>query len=138
MAVDHHPVAAPTSQELIEGQAGHFALDVPERRIDGRDGAHRHRAPAPIRSTIKVLPDVLDHRRIAADERGDDVLGEVRRDGELAPVQRRVAQAVNALVGFDPEGDEVASGTADNDAASGNLHGGEERVKWSARRRIEA
>ena len=59
----------------------------------------------------------------AADERRDDVLDEVRGDREFAPVEGRVAHAMDALVGLDLEGDEVSPGTADDDAAGGDLHG---------------
>ena len=43
------------------------------------------------------------------------MLGEVRHDGELAPVERRVTQAGVTLVGRQLQRDEVAVGTRDDD-----------------------
>ena len=65
MAVDQHPVAAAPAEQLVERHAGHLALDVPQRGVDSGDRAHRHRPPPPVGPAIKVLPNVLDPRRIA-------------------------------------------------------------------------
>ena len=47
---------------------------------------------------------------------------EIAGDGELAAVERGVAEAVDALVGLDLERDEVAVRRADDQACGGNLH----------------
>ena len=41
---------------------------------------------------------------------------EIGRDRQLATVERRVADAVQPRVGLDLQRDEIASGTADDDA----------------------
>src|SRR3546814_2939233 len=70
-----------------------------------------------------LLPDILDPVRVAADQVGDDGVGQVGRDRQLAAVQGRVADAVEAVVGRDLEGDEVAAGAGDDDAGADDLHG---------------
>ena len=89
---------------------------------DGGDGAHGHRAAAPIGAAIEILPDVLDLLRIAADEAGDDVVGKVRGDGQLAAVEGGIAEAGEALVGLDLQGDEVAARTGDDDLGGTDFH----------------
>jgi hypothetical protein len=122
---------------LIQRQVRLFGLDVPERGVDGRDRRHRHRAAPPIGAAVEVLPDVFDLRRVATDERGDDVVGEVARDGKLAAVERRVADAGEARIRLDLQRDEVAARTGDDDARGGDLgHGRDcncrrERVKFA-------
>jgi len=39
------------------------------------------------------MPGILDAMRLAADQRGDDVIGEVTGDRALAAVERGVADA---------------------------------------------
>src|SRR6185437_9579850 len=127
MAVHHDAAAARAAQKLVERQPGDFALDVPERGVDSGDRAHRHRTPAPVGTAIEVLPRVFNARRIAADEHRNDVLGEISRNGALAAIERGIADAVDALVGFDLQRDEVAAGAGDDDAGGGDLHG---RGRW--------
>ena len=64
---------------------------------------------------VEELPGVLDLGGVRADQQRNDMLGEVRDDGELAAVERRVAQAGVALVGRELQRDEVAVGTRDDD-----------------------
>ena len=47
---------------------------------------------------------------------------EVTRHRQLAAIQRRVAQAGEALIGFDFQGDEIAAGATDDDTCVGDLH----------------
>ncbi len=54
---------------------------------------------------------------------GEDVVLEVRCDGQLAAVEGGVAEAVDAFVGVDAEGDEVAVGGADDEFGGGDFHG---------------
>jgi hypothetical protein len=46
---------------------------------------------------------------------------QIRGDGQFAPVQGRIAQAVNACVGINLQGDEVPSGARDEYFGIGNL-----------------
>ena len=83
-----------SAEQLVDGHAGALALDVPEREVHSRERGHLHRTSAPVRAAVEILPGVLDALRVAADEQRRDVLLEVLRDGQLPPVERRVADAV--------------------------------------------
>ena len=122
MAVDHHAVAAGTPEELIQRQSGYFAFDVPQRGVNRGDSAHGDRPAPPVRAAVEVLPDVLDAGRIAPDQGGRDVFFEVCSDGELAAVQRRIADSMDALIGFNHQSDEIATGAANDDATSADFH----------------
>ena len=50
------------------------------------------------------------------------MLAEIGRDRELAAVQRRVAEAVDAVLGRDLQGDEVPAGAADDDLGVDDFH----------------
>ncbi len=71
-----------------------FGLDVPQRHVDGGDRRHRDRAAPPVRAAIQELPDVFDLVRIAADEAGHDVIGQIAGDGQFATVQGCIADTV--------------------------------------------
>src|SRR5262249_32631430 len=94
----------------------------PERRVDGADGRHRHRPSPPVRPFVEILPRVLDASRVAADEQRDDVVREIAGDGELSSVERRVAEAVDAVLRDELQRDEVAARTADDDLAFDDAH----------------
>ena len=81
---------------------------------------HRHRPAPPVGALVQELPDVLDATRVASDEQRQHVIGQIARDGQLAAVQRRVAEAVDAVLGLELQRDEVASRTADDDLAAGD------------------
>jgi hypothetical protein len=123
VAIDHHAIAAAPAEELIERHPGHLGLDVPQRHVDRRDGAHGDRAAPPVGAAIEVLPDVLDPARVHADEAGDHVILEIGDDRLLAPVERGIADAVDALIGLDLERDEVATRTGRDHARAEDLHG---------------
>ena len=83
---------------------------------------HRHRPAPPVGALVEVLPGVLDAPRVAADEQRHDVIGQVAGDRELAAVQRRVAETVDAVLGHELQRDEVAAGTADDDLGVDDFH----------------
>jgi hypothetical protein len=122
MAVDHHVLAAGAAQQLVQRHAGGLGLQVPQRGVHRGDGAHGHRPAPPVGAAVQVVPDVLDLVRVAPDQAGDDMVGEVAGHRQLAAVERRVAQAGEALVGLDLEGDEIAAWAADDDLGAGDLH----------------
>src|SRR5690606_8485688 len=93
-----------------------------ERRVYRGDGAHRHRATPPVGALVEVLPGVLDAPRIATDEERQQVVVQVARDGELAAVERGVAEAGDAILRRQLEGDEVPAGTGDDDPGVGDPH----------------
>ena len=123
VAVNQHGLARRAAQQLIDGNAKRLALDVPQRRVDGRDRGHRDRAAPPVGAFVEKLPDVLDAACVTSDEQRQDVIGQVAGDGELAAVERRVAEPVQAILGLDFHGDEVAPRTARDDPGVRNLHG---------------
>ena len=96
MAVEPHVVAHRAAPELVARDAVHLAEDVPERDVDA---AHR-RAADDVVAVPEVLaehhlPEVLDPRRVLA----DDQLGEVldgADDRPRVPLERRLAPAVEA------------------------------------------
>jgi len=122
VAVDQHAVAAAAAQELVERHAGGLGLEVPKCRVDRRDRRHGDGPAPPISALRKVLPDVLAAARVAPDEAGNDVVAEIGGDRKLAPVERGIAEPVKPLLGHDLERDEVAPGTADDDARFPDLH----------------
>ncbi len=69
------------------------------------------------------MPDVFGLEGITIEDAGDQVVGEIAGDGELAAVEGGVTEAVETFVGFDFERDEVAAGGADVDGRVANLHG---------------
>ncbi len=107
VTVDERAFARAAAEQLIERQAGHFSEDVPQRDVDRCDSRHRDGPAAPVRASIEELKRVLDAAGITPDEIGDHVIGEIRRDRELATVQRRIADAVDAGARLDLERDEV-------------------------------
>src|SRR3954468_20957692 len=122
MAVNRHRVARRTAEQLVDGRAERLALDVPQRHVDRGNRRHRHRPAAPVGTLVEQLPDVLDAPRIAPHEQRQHVIREVTRDRELAAVQRGVAKADQAVDRLEPQRDEIAPGTADDDAAVGERH----------------
>ena len=130
MAIDHHPVAALAPQQLVERHARQLGLDIPQRHVDRRDRAHRHRAAPPIGAAIEILPDVLGIARVHAKQAGDDVVFQIGHNRLLAPVQRRIADAVNPLVGLDLQRHEIAPRAGDDDAGGGDLHSVEFLAIW--------
>src|SRR5690606_32516724 len=96
--------------------------DVPERGVDAGNRAHGHRAAPPIGAAIEILPDVLDLVRVTPDQAGNDMLFEIGHDRQFAAIERRVTNAVKALVGHDLDRDEIASGRADDDLDVGDFH----------------
>ena len=122
MPVDEHGFARRPAKKLIDRRAKRLALDVPQRCIDGADRRHRHGTPTPVRAGVEVLPRVFDAARVAADEQRHDVIAQVAGDGELAAIQRRVAQPVDAVLRYNLQGDEVSARAADNHFRVDDLH----------------
>ena len=122
MAIDHDAGAALAAEELIERQAGGLRFDVPERCVDSSNRGHGHRAAPPVDALSEVVPRVLDLMRIAADQQWDDVIAKVGCDRQLSPVQRRVADTMDALVGHDLERDEVPARAGDDHFGVDDFH----------------
>ena len=87
-----------------------------KRDVDCGNRRHRHRPASPVRAAIEELPGVLDPSGVATDQVGNDVLLQVRGDGELAAIERRIAEPDDACARLDPERDEIAPRTGDDHA----------------------
>ena len=73
VGVDLDAVAEQAAEQLHQRQSRDLALDVPQRLVDPRKGAHPDRAAhAPDAGegglAVDVVPQVFDARRIAADQ----------------------------------------------------------------------
>src|SRR5437762_2401924 len=121
MTVNRDACARCAAEQLVKRKAGNFRFDVPQRHVDGGDRAHRHRSAPPIGAAMEILPNILDLMRIAADQTGDDVIGEVTGNGELTAVERRVAESGYAVLGLNFQRDEVAPGAGDDHARGSDL-----------------
>ena len=122
VAVHQHAVARSAADQVVDGRVERLALDVPQRRVDGGNRRHRHRAAPPVRALVEVLPDVFDPPGVAADEARNHVIGQVAGHGQLAAVERRVAEPVHAFFGHDLQRDEVAARTRDDDLRVDDFH----------------
>ena len=102
----------------------HLAEDVPERDVDAADrGAADDAVAVPEVLAEHHLPEVLDPRRVLADEQLGEVLDRAD-DAARVPLERRLAPAVQAgLVGDDADEDPVAHArVADVRLDGGDLH----------------
>ena len=97
--VDHHSGAALATKQVVDGCLQRLALDVPERHVDGSDRRHGHWPAPPVGAAIEILPNVFRLERIAPDQARDQMVGQVRRHGQLTAIQRGVAESVDAFVG---------------------------------------
>ncbi len=122
MAIDEHAGPALAAEKVVDGSFQGFAFDVPESHVDGGDGGHGDRAATPVRAAIEVLPDVFRLEWVAADETRDEMIGQIRCYGQLAAVQRRVAETVNALIGRNLQGDEIPAGAGNQHLGIRDLH----------------
>jgi len=122
MGVDHRAVAALAAEQLVERHVRQLALDIPQRHVDGADGGHGDRATPEIGAAVEELPDVFAAAWVHADQVGHDVVAEIGCRQGLSVFERRVAEAVDALVGHDLEGDVVLAGAADEDFGIGDFH----------------
>src|SRR5699024_7443489 len=113
VGVGEQPGAGRPAEQLVQRLAGLLRGDVPQRHVDRGDRTHRHRAAAPVRAAVEVLPDRLDLRFVPADQGGSDMIAQVGGDGELAAVQGAVAEPGETIGGGDRDGDEVAAGAGD-------------------------
>ncbi len=124
VAVEPDVVAHRAAPQLVAGHAVHLAEDVPQRDVDAAD---RRAAddPAAVPEVLAEhhLPEVLDPRRILADDQVGEILDRPH-DRPRVPLERRLAPAVQArLVGEHPDEDPVAHARiADVRLDRGDLH----------------
>ncbi len=96
------------AQEIIDRHAQSFALDVPQRDIDRRDGRHEDALGREKAAAHEQLPNMFDARRVLADqERLEMFDGTDHR--HLASGNPRLTDAVNPLIGVDDHKQEIAA-----------------------------
>src|SRR5665811_1727311 len=83
------------AEQLVDGEVGPLAEDVPQGDVYGTDRRHGDRPTAPVGAAVQVLPDVLDAPRVEVDQQRRYVIGQVGRHGELATVDGGVTEADN-------------------------------------------
>src|SRR5438270_792386 len=86
-------VTSSSAQQIVDRCVERFALDVPQRHINGSNRGHGDWTRAPVSAAIGILPDILGLKGIAANKAGDHVISEIAGDGEFAAVQRAITQA---------------------------------------------
>src|SRR5215475_11874070 len=123
VSINQHRFSRSTPEQLIKGNVEALGFDVPERGIDGGDGAHRGRAAPPVRAFIQILPRVFDFARVAVDEKWNNVVSEIAGNGEFAAVEGGVAQPIDSILGREFERDEISAWRADDDFGVSDLHG---------------
>src|SRR5262249_15833015 len=107
---------------VVDGSVEGFALDIPQRHVDRGNRRHGHRTFAPVGSAIEVLPDVLGLKGITTNEAWDHMFREVANYGEFATIDPAIAEAVDALVGVNLQGDKISSRRTDEDFGVFDLH----------------
>ena len=117
-------VAHRPAPELVARHAVDLAEDVPQGDVDAGDrGAADDAVAVPEVLAVHHLPEVLDPRRVFADEQLREILDRAD-DGARVPLERRLAPAVQpGLVGEDLDEDPVPHpGVADVRFDCGDLH----------------
>lgn len=118
-AIGLHAVAHQPAQQLVYRHAQRLALDVPQRLVDTGDRAHQDGAATVETGAVHGLPQVVDARRILADDiAGQFVYGGLHRTG--AAFDNRLSPTGNALVGFDLEEQPARRSVVGGEA--GDLH----------------
>src|SRR3954447_11478431 len=123
VAVNQNAFAAFASEQVVHRRIERLALDVPEGNVYRGDRGHGNGPAPPIRPAIEVLPEVLGVEGIATHDAGNHVITEIARDREFAAVERSIAQAIDALIRLNLEGDEVSPRRSNVHVCIGDLQG---------------
>ncbi len=118
VAIGQKTGARGSAEQLVQGLPRDLRLDVPQCLVDGGDGRHRDRSSSPVATAIEVLPGVLDAVGIAGQEERADVVSEIRGDGELTAIERRVAEPFDAVRRREAQRHEVATRARDDHVGS--------------------
>ncbi len=118
VGVDAHAVAHAAAHERVHGLADALADDVPAGDLDGRQRRAVDLPAVGVDVAVHALGQQLHLRRVEPDvgvlelvDRGGDRLGE--------GVRRALADAVDALVGLEPDEHPVLPGVADRERRGG-------------------
>ncbi len=107
VGVADHLIAHPAAQQIIDGNPQRFALDIPQRDIDGRYGRRqnplgREKAPA-----VEGLPHMLNAPRVLTDEQRFEVFDGAHHS-QFTARNAGFPDAINTLVGIDHYKQEVS------------------------------
>src|SRR5205807_3894745 len=115
--VGRDPIA-PGAPELVEGQAGGLADDVPEADVERGERVGRHAlALDPPVEAEHAFPQPLDEEWVLAQEERREARLEIDLDrlGAAAAEGEAVAESAEALVGLDRRDDEPVLGELERD-----------------------
>ena len=94
------------AEKLEDGNAERLSLDVEERGLHRAERGAEERAGAPVGIAVHRLDEMLDLKRVLAEDEALK-LAERRDDRVGLPFERRLADAFDAFVGRELEEDEV-------------------------------
>ena len=77
VAVDQHAVPGRAAEQLVDGEAGDLAVEIPQGHVDRGDRGHGHRTAAPVGALVEVLPGVLDPAGVPADQQRAQMVAQV-------------------------------------------------------------
>ena len=130
VGIDPHAIAYAAAHQRVHRLADALADDVPAGDLDGRQRRPVDLAAVGVDVAVHALGQQLDLRRIEPDvgvlelvDRGCDRLGE--------RVRRTLANAVDALVGVQPDEHPVLPGVADRERL-----GGSDAHSWGSSRSV--
>ena len=116
--VDAHAIAHAAAHERVHGLADALADDVPAGDLDRRQRRAVDLAAVGVDVAVHALGEQLDLRRVEPDV-GVLELVDRRRDRLGERVRRALADAVDALVGLEPDEHPVLPGIADRERLGG-------------------
>ena len=105
--VETDPVPYTPSQQLVYGQAGCLAFEVPKRLIDPAHGAGVHDAHSPPEMAEAQGPDASDFQGVHPQEARAEFRLDLGLDGELAVLGGRLSDSGETLIGADLDEDPV-------------------------------
>jgi hypothetical protein len=101
--VDANSITGPSAEQLVDGRAEVFALDVPECLIDPGDSGHQDRTAAVEPAAVHRLPVVLDAEWVFPEEVAVKQFLNGRPDGPRTALDDGFAPADEPVTGFQPE-----------------------------------
>ena len=119
-------------QKLVNGDAERLPLDVEECRFYRAERGAEHRARSPIGVAVHRLDQMLDLEWIFSDDEALEVF-ERTDDGFRLPLERRLADAVDAFVGEEFHEDKIRPRRIrDEDFLGDDFHGSRATLRLAA------
>jgi hypothetical protein len=105
VAVQHQAVVEAAAEQLVDRQPERLAANIPQRNVDAADQRRNEAVRAQgVEARVQLVPEVLDPRRVLADEQRTE---SARRGGDQGAVgpARDLAESPNPRVGVDVQKD---------------------------------